>query len=198
MVEKGYTFVKGKSRSKRLASSDDTPRATRVKISTEIRAKRIAPLKEDIANIDQQLIFKEKRHQQAEGIRNYRVCDEITEEIGLVKQQRRKLSDELNMYRKKERKAKWYQTAKQVKRASTSSSRTSSVTSDESDYHVISPASSVPSTSDGTRETSAEGEHNEGEAGGDAEDEYNESEVGGGEHDGINQVFHQGLPVEQQ
>ena len=87
LVEKGYTFVKGKSRSKRLASPDNTPCATRAKISGEVRAKRRAALQEDIANIDQQLLFKEKRCQQAEGIRNYRVCEEITEGTGLAKQQ---------------------------------------------------------------------------------------------------------------
>ena len=54
VVEKGYTFVKGKSRSKRLASPENTPRATRANFSAEIREKRIAALEEDIANIDQQ------------------------------------------------------------------------------------------------------------------------------------------------
>ena len=90
------------------------------------------------------------------------------------------------MYCEKERKAKWYQKGKQVKRASRCSSRTSSVTSEERDYPcLLSPASSVPSTSDGVQEISAEGEHNQDEA---DDNEYDESE----------QVFHQGLPVEQQ
>ena len=102
VVEKGYAFVKGISRSKRLCTTDDTAAPTREKITADVRAKRIAALEEDIANIDQQLKFKEKRRLQAEGLHNYRVCEE---EIGLIKQQRRKLSCELSVYREKERKA---------------------------------------------------------------------------------------------
>ena len=186
VVEKGYTFVKGKSRSKRLTSPDNAPRATRAKISADIRGKRILALEEDIANIDEQLLFKEKRRQQAEGIRNYKVCDQITEEIGIVKQQRRKLSNELHVYHEKERKAKWYEKARKARR---SSSTASNLTSDESDLALLSPASSVPSTSDSVREMSAavsEGEHDQSEA------------VSDGEHNESDLVFHPGLPVEQQ
>ena len=101
VVEKGYSFVKGKSRSKRLASPEESPRPCCAKISADIRQKRISALEEDIKNLDQQLLFKEKRRQQAECIRNYKVCDEITEEIRIVKQQQRKLTEELNIYREK-------------------------------------------------------------------------------------------------
>ena len=186
VAEKGYTFVKGKSRSKRLASPDNAPRATRAKISADIRGKRILALEEDIANIDEQLLFKEKRRQQAEGIRNYKVCDQITEEIGIVKQQRRKLSNELHVYHEKERKAKWYEKAKQARKARRSSSTASNLTSDESDLALLSPASSVPSTSDSVREMSAAVSEGESEA------------VSDGEHNESDLVFHPGLPVEQQ
>ena len=86
VMEGGYDFVKGKSRSKRLASPDDTPRPSRVKINAELRQKRISALEEDIANLDQQIGFKEKRRQQSENVRNYKLCEEITHEIGIVKQ----------------------------------------------------------------------------------------------------------------
>ena len=72
--EGGYTFVKGKSRAKRLASPDeDSPKATRTKNSAEVRKKRVRALEEDIANLDEQLSFKEKRRQQSENVRNYKV-----------------------------------------------------------------------------------------------------------------------------
>ena len=67
---------------------------------------------------------------------------------------------------------------KQVKGASRSSSGTSSVTLVESDYPLLFPASSLPSTSDDAREMSAESEHDE-------------NEEGGCEYDGREQGFHQ-------
>lgn len=60
VMEGGYNFVKGKSRSKRLASPDDTPRPSRVKINAKLRQKRISALEDNIANLDQQIGFKEK------------------------------------------------------------------------------------------------------------------------------------------
>ena len=113
VYDNGYNFVKGKSRAKRLASPDEeTSKVSRIKISAELRQKRIRALEEDIANLDQQISFKEKRRQQSETIRNYKLCEEITHEIHLVTQQRRELFEELSQYQEKERKAKWYQKTK--------------------------------------------------------------------------------------
>lgn len=67
----GYNFVKGKSRSKRFASpTQDLTKPTRAKISSYVRQARVSSLKEDIANIEQQLVFKDKRRQQAESVRH--------------------------------------------------------------------------------------------------------------------------------
>lgn len=84
----------------------------RTKISAEVRQKRVRALEEDIANLDEQKSFKEKRQQQSEDIRNYKLCEEITQEIRLLTQQRRQLYEELSQYREKECKAKWYQGTK--------------------------------------------------------------------------------------
>ena len=79
--------------------------------------------------------------------------EEITEEIGLIKQQQRKLSCKLSVYCEKERKAQWYHKAKQAK------SKTTTVASDDGDYpSMLSPSSLLQSTRDGGRETSVEGE----------------------------------------
>ena len=74
VVDSGYTFVKGKSRAKRMAS----PKVSRA----EVRQKRVRALEEDIANLDQQLSFKEKRRQQSESIgtisfvkKSHRICE---------------------------------------------------------------------------------------------------------------------------
>ena len=83
----------------------ETPKATRPKVSAEVRQQRIWSLEEDIANIDKQLHFKNERLQQAENVRNYKLCEEINEEIQIVTKQKRELSEELRRFRKKERKA---------------------------------------------------------------------------------------------
>lgn len=99
VISSGYAFVKKKSRSKRLASpEEESPKVSRIKISAEVRQKRVRALEEDIANLDQQISLKEKRRQQSENIRNYKMCEEITQEIRLVTQQRRQLFEELSQY----------------------------------------------------------------------------------------------------
>lgn len=112
------------------------PKPTCEKISSQVRQARISSLKEDIANIEQQLLFKDKRHQQAESVQNYKlhVCDEITKEIHFVTKKKREVNAELQKLQGKERKAKWY------RRRKASKSSASNITSDESDF----PLSSSP------------------------------------------------------
>ena len=59
--------------------------------------------------LDQQILFKEKRHDQAESVRNYKLCDELTEEVGKLKATRREAFNELKLFQKKEKQARWYQ-----------------------------------------------------------------------------------------
>ena len=58
-----------------------------------------------MANLDQQLTFKNKRRQQAETVRNYKMCEDITEEIKFVMKQNRELSEELTKLQEKDRKS---------------------------------------------------------------------------------------------
>ena len=133
---KGYSFVKGKSRSKRLLPpSTDAPPPTRSKISAEVRQKRIAALEEYISGIDRQIHFKNKRLQQAENVKNYKLCEEITEEVQVITRQKRELAEELRLFREKERKARWYQKGRK--------SSAYNATSDDSDIPMSSPSSSV-------------------------------------------------------
>ena len=76
--------------------------------SAEVREKKISALKEDIASFEEQLLFKNKRRQQAESVRKYKLCEEITEEIQFVMKQKRELSEELSKLQEKDRKAQWY------------------------------------------------------------------------------------------
>ena len=76
VVESGYVFTKGKSRSMKYCNPE-TPTRPRKKISAQMRHFRMQSLDERIANLIEQLKFKEKRRQQAETVQNYKLCDEI-------------------------------------------------------------------------------------------------------------------------
>lgn len=65
-------------------------------------------LEENLKQLDQQIMFKEKRRDQAESFRNYKLCDLLTEEIGKLKSTRRETFNELKLFQKKEKQAKWY------------------------------------------------------------------------------------------
>ncbi len=73
VINCAYTSVKGKSRSNKLGIPDISRRQTRPKVSAELRHKRIGALDEGIANFDEQVRFKEKRRQQAETVRKYKL-----------------------------------------------------------------------------------------------------------------------------
>ena len=112
VVSASYQFKKGKSRSKKLSPQSDescTPVNRPKKIDSEVRGRRIRELEEDLKQFDQQILFKEKRRDQAESVRNYKLCDELTEEVGKLKATRREAFNELKLFQKKEKQARWYQ-----------------------------------------------------------------------------------------
>ena len=99
-----------KEQSKKLSpqpNTSGTPVA-RKKIDSEMRRTRMKELDEDMKQLDQQIMFKEKRRDQAESVRNYKLCDLLTEEIGKLKGTRRETSNELKLFQRKEQQAKWY------------------------------------------------------------------------------------------
>lgn len=80
-VDETYEFKKGKSRSKRYNPTSPLPIAKRKKVNQAARLARMNTLEDDIKNIKERIPYKEKRRQVAEDTKNYRLCDEITEEI---------------------------------------------------------------------------------------------------------------------
>ena len=137
----------------------ETPKSTRSKVSAEVRQKRITALEEDIANLDKQLHFKNKRLQQAENIKNYKLCEDITEEIQVVTRQRRELREELQRFREKERKSRWYQRTKNAQCSA------SNATSDDSDIPMSSPGSSRASSREVVMPTVASDSEHSGDEG---------------------------------
>ena len=81
------------------------PPVTRTKREVRGRNKE---LEEDLKQLDQQIMFKEKRRDQAETVRNYKLCDELTEDVGKLKTARREAFNELKRFQRKEKRARWY------------------------------------------------------------------------------------------
>ena len=92
------------------ASEDSAPK--RVKTSEVYRLKRISALEEDIKDLTDRLFFKEKRRNQASNSRNYKLCDQLTEEMSAIKQQKREREAELRGLTTKQKQALWYKQKK--------------------------------------------------------------------------------------
>ena len=108
--ESGYNYKKGESRSKQLISSSEsdesTPAPKRVKTTEALRLNRISEIEEDLSDISQRMGFKEKRREQASLSHQYGICDQISEEISVLKDRRCVLEKKLNALKKKEQQLK--------------------------------------------------------------------------------------------
>lgn len=74
-----------------------------------MRKQKTKSLEEDIAALNKQIAFKQKRLEQAETVRRYEQCEMINSEIQEVMAKKRGLELELAEFQKKEKKARWYQ-----------------------------------------------------------------------------------------
>lgn len=121
-----YQFKKGKSRSKRYNPTPPSPK--RKKMNQDARLARMKTLEDDIKNIKDRVSYKEKRRQVAEDMKNYRICDEITEEIGTLLKECRQLSIELKLLTKKDKNSRMYYQRKSTSKSPLQSSSSRSVT----------------------------------------------------------------------
>ena len=110
MHEMGYSYKKGKSRSKRLNTSAQSEFITpkRRKITSDIRLNRISEIQERLIDILDQIRYKEKRRENAQLSHNYKECDRLTEQMSTLRCEKRKLELELSSLQKKHYKSKWY------------------------------------------------------------------------------------------
>ena len=94
--ESGYSYRKGKSRSKRLNSDGDGSSVSkRAKINAEYRLSRIDELKDKIKDLSEQLHYKNLRRVAAENVHNYKECDKLIEQMSTLKHERHTLELEL-------------------------------------------------------------------------------------------------------
>jgi len=93
-------------------------------------------VEEELQNLCERIEYKEKRRRISEDAQNYKVCEEITEEIGELKKRRHELQAELAQLLKRDKKSKWYKQRKLSKSPSFSEGESAS----RSDSLTISPS----------------------------------------------------------
>ena len=120
VAEEGYTFKKGHSQSKVYGQSE-TSRPKRTKYDEKMREEHIQSIDEELADISRILDFKGKTLSQHEVAKNYRLCEQVTEEMMSMKRRKRELETERNEFVKKSRRAKARLRKKDVIRASDTS-----------------------------------------------------------------------------
>lgn len=149
VADDGYCFKKGKSRSKVYGVRDAEPAVSkRPKLDQRVREERIKELEEDIADVNSHIVFKEKRRTQAEGARNYKVCDELTEEILECKGRRRDLEKQLKLLLRSEKRSK-----KRQEKLRSRSKTPMPLTSPQLSSSPLSPLSPRTPSSDSVRST---------------------------------------------
>ena len=105
IIAEGFQFVKGKSRSKKVAGPDEQQRpAKRRKLSKDMREQRLKEIEEDCKDIAERLTFKEKRIAAYENSREYKKCDDVKEEMI---HQCRQLEAEAKRLKKSSSQSRW-------------------------------------------------------------------------------------------
>jgi hypothetical protein len=133
IIDEGFQFAKGKSRSKFLMDADEQqPPTKRRKLSKDMRQQRMKDIDEDCQDLTERIAYKEKRIVAYENSRDYKKCDEMKEEISALKHQRRQLQSEAKRLNKSNTQSKWYFEGKKGKGSSTDS-RSTTPKSDTSD-----------------------------------------------------------------
>lgn len=146
----GYLHRKVISRSKRLHNSDgDTSECPkRVKMTESVRLERIACIEEAIKDTDKQINYKNLQREQAGNSHQYQLCENITEEIGVLKHKRYELNTELKPLKRKQQQAAWYKTSKRKQQSDSETNNMSPSTSEqESSTSTMYPSSSSRSRS---------------------------------------------------
>ena len=105
VADDGYVFKKGQSRSK-LYGQLDTTKSKRPKLDKDMREERLQAIDEEVKDIARMLQFKEKRLSQAEAGRNYKQCEQVTEEVMALKSRKRDLDAEKRLLEQKSKRAK--------------------------------------------------------------------------------------------
>lgn len=119
--ESGYVYAKGKSRSRKFNPLDEMEeRPKREKIDQREKQHRIDTLKEQLQDNNKHIGIKEKRIEQAQGLQNFKLCDQLSDEVTLLKKKRREIESALRALERKEQRSVRYFARKSSSSAETS------------------------------------------------------------------------------
>lgn len=110
--DSGYVCKKGKSRSKTFGTCEDTPK--RQKFDCDYPQRRMKELEEDLVGINKRISIKESRCEAEAAVKNFKLCDQLSDEVAELKKQRREKEAEVRELQKKEGKSKWYMKKKRL------------------------------------------------------------------------------------
>lgn len=144
IIEQGFQFVKGKSRSKKTLAATEEPMPKRQKLTQDVREKRLKDIEEDMADVKERISFKEKSYL---AVSDYRRCDEIKEETIQLKRQLRSLEAEKKRLATSSRQSKWYYRKKASSSDSGADNSTPSCSDSDFRGHTPTPALSPVSDS---------------------------------------------------
>ena len=105
--ESGYVYAKGKSRSKVFNPSTER-QPSREKIDKQEREHRIQSIMEQIGDTKKHIELKQKRVEQAQTVQNFKLCDQLADEVSSLKAKRRELESALRSLQQKQKKSKQY------------------------------------------------------------------------------------------
>ena len=100
LKDSGYQYKKGKSRSKVFGEDISTAAPKRPKISPDFRSRTLQ-IEEETKSLSKRISFKEKRVELAAQDKNFKLCDQVMEEIADLQSKRRTLESELRELQKK-------------------------------------------------------------------------------------------------
>lgn len=131
--EGGYKFKKGYSRSKgsRNESSSDEGVKKRAKINKEERDKAIEDLKLLLNSLEDQLHVKQMRITKAKAINDFKVADQLMDEVKKLIREKTECNKQLLALEKKSSKSEWYRKRAHSKSTANESKDGSSVSEPE-------------------------------------------------------------------
>ena len=153
ILEEGFQFVKGKTRSKKELLKNDgagEPKPKRQKMSQDVRDTLMKELEEMIKDYDERISFKEQRITASLNISDYKACDEIKDAVMGLKKKRRELEAEMKRLKVSNRQSRWYFHKKSGEGSSKLNVSGSSSTPSEQSPLAYDSSSDIASSSEST------------------------------------------------
>ena len=107
----GYQYKKKKSRSKSFGSgnlAEYSQVTKKLRLTQELRDKRMAEIEEDLAELDTRLMYLERSREKFVAVQQYERASEKSKELSSVRSEKRELMSELSQMQKLEEKSQKY------------------------------------------------------------------------------------------